>query len=143
MIPFQISGYLTELAGGQAVLRLDVAQATVVEALGQLWKAHVGLRDRVLTEQGDVRPHVNVFVNSQVVRRDHVLDTQITGDAEICIMPAARGGGYRPPEPPAQLGPSTPPLFSVHPVRLKKHRATNLFAPPPLSCRASRVSRQA
>jgi molybdopterin converting factor small subunit len=50
------------------------------------------LRDRVLTEQGDVRPHVNVFVNSEVVRRDHVLDTRITGDAEICIMPAVSGG---------------------------------------------------
>jgi len=39
-----------------------------------------------------VRPHVNVFVNSEVVRRDHVLDTGITGDVEICIMPAVSGG---------------------------------------------------
>jgi molybdopterin converting factor small subunit len=92
MITFQISGYLTEFTGGQAEIRLDVAPETVAEALGQLWKAHIGLRDRVLTEQGEVRPHVNVFVNSEVVRRDHVLDTGITGDVEICIMPAVSGG---------------------------------------------------
>ena len=92
MITFQIAGYLTEFTGGQAEIRLDVSPETVAEALGQLWEAHVGLRDRVLSEQGDVRPHVNVFVNSEVVRRDHVLDTRIVGDAEICIMPAVSGG---------------------------------------------------
>ena len=46
----------------------------------------------VLTEQGQVRPHVNVFVNSQVVRRDQVLQVPISGDTEICIMPAVSGG---------------------------------------------------
>jgi molybdopterin converting factor small subunit len=92
MIIYQIAGYLTEFTGGRAEIRLDVSPETVADALGQLWKAHVGLRDRVLTEQGDVRPHVNVFVNSEVIRRDHVLDTSITGDAEICIMPAVSGG---------------------------------------------------
>jgi sulfur-carrier protein len=97
MITFQISGYLTEFTGGRAEIQMDVAPDTVAEALGQLWKAHAGLRDRVLTEQGDVRPHVNVFVNSEVVRRDHVLDTGITGDVEICIMPAVSGGSVARP----------------------------------------------
>ncbi len=92
MITFQIAGYLTEFTGGRAEIRLEGSPGNVAEALGQLWKAHVGLRDRVLTEQGEVRPHVNVFVNSEVVRRDHVLDTRIVGDAEICIMPAVSGG---------------------------------------------------
>jgi molybdopterin converting factor small subunit len=46
----------------------------------------------VLTEQGEVRPHVNVFVNSQVMRRDQVLQERISGDTEICIMPAVSGG---------------------------------------------------
>lgn len=92
MITYQISGYLTEFTGGRAEIRLDISAETVAEALSQLWQAHVGLRDRVLTEQGDVRPHVNVFVNSEVVRRDHVMDTRIAGDVEICIMPAVSGG---------------------------------------------------
>ena len=52
----------------------------------------MGLRDRVLTEQGNVRPHVNLFLNNQIVRRDRVLQTEIAGDAEICIMPAVSGG---------------------------------------------------
>ncbi len=80
MITFQIAGYL------------DRDAATVGDALNQLWKAHVGLRDRVLTERGEVRPHVNVFVNNQVVRRDQVLQVPVEGDTEICIMPAVSGG---------------------------------------------------
>ena len=92
MITFQISGYLTEFTGGHAEIELDGSPATVGDALGQLWSAHAGLRDRVLTEQGDVRPHVNVFVNSETVPRDRVLQTALSGDGEICIMPAVSGG---------------------------------------------------
>lgn len=92
MTTFQIAGYLTEFAGGRAEIKLEGAPANVGEALSQLWRQHAGLRDRVLTEQGEVRPHVNVFVNSQVVRRDEVLRIPISGDTEICIMPAVSGG---------------------------------------------------
>ncbi len=96
MITFQIAGYLTEFTGGRADIKLDGSPATVGEALQKLWSVHGGLRDRVLTEQGHVRPHVNIFVNSEVVRRDQVLESEISGDAEICIMPAVSGGGLVP-----------------------------------------------
>ena len=92
MITFQISGYLTEYTGGQAEMTLDGSPASVGQALDRLWQEHAGLRDRVLNELGEVRPHVNVFVNSQVVSRDKVLQTEIVGDVEVCIMPAVSGG---------------------------------------------------
>lgn len=92
MITFQIAGYLTEFTGGRAEIKFETTAGKVGEALDQLWSRHVGLRDRVLTEQGEVRPHVNVFVNSQVVRRDQVLQTPLESDSEICIMPAVSGG---------------------------------------------------
>jgi len=92
MITFQISGYLTEFAGGQAEITMDISPANVAEALDCLWNEHVALRDRVLNELGEVRPHVNIFVNSQTVLRDRVLQTEIVGDAEVCIMPAVSGG---------------------------------------------------
>jgi len=92
MITFQISGYLTEFSGGRAEITMDTSPANVREALDSLWSEHAGLRDRVLNELGEVRPHVNVFVNSQTVPRDRVLQTEIVGDAEVCIMPAVSGG---------------------------------------------------
>src|SRR5216684_5231188 len=95
MITFQISGYLTEFTGGRAEIALETSPASVGEALDCLWSEHIGLRDRVLNELGEVRPHVNVFVNSQTVPRDKVLQTEIVGDAEVCIMPAVSGGESR------------------------------------------------
>lgn len=92
MITFQISGYLVEFTGGQAEVTAAAVPANVGEALEVLWNQYVGLRDRVLTERGEVRPHVNVFVNGQVVRRDQVLQTAISDHSEICIMPAVSGG---------------------------------------------------
>jgi len=92
MVTFQISGYLTEFAGGNAEVKVDANPVTVGDALNELWRAHAGLRDRVLTERGEVRPHVNIFVNSQVLRRDQVMQTKTAGNDEICIMPAVSGG---------------------------------------------------
>lgn len=92
VITFQVAGYLTEFTGGRAEIKVAGSPATVGEALSDLWMKHVGLRDRVLTEQGEVRPHVNVFVNGETVRREQVLRTSLDGDAEICIMPAVSGG---------------------------------------------------
>ena len=92
MITFQISGYLTEFTGGRAEITLGVSPANVSAALDRLWIEHAGLRDRVLNELGEVRPHVNVFVNSRTVPRNQVLQTEIVGDAEVCIMPAVSGG---------------------------------------------------
>lgn len=92
MITFQITGHLTEFTGGDAEFKIDAQPPTVRDALRELWNHHGGLRDRVLTEQGEVRQHVNIFVNSSVVRRDEVLDMSLDGTADICIMPAVSGG---------------------------------------------------
>ena len=92
MITFQIAGYLTEFTEGAAEVKIDASRATVREALNELWQCHAGLKDRVLTEQGQVRQHVNIFVNSSIARRDEVLDAPLKDAAEICIMPAVSGG---------------------------------------------------
>ncbi len=92
MITFQIAGYLTEFAGGRAELELDASPETVGQALEELCRRHVGLRDRVLNEQGEVRRHVNVFVNNQHFPGQDVLDVAISDGAEICIMLAISGG---------------------------------------------------
>ena len=94
MITFQIAGYLTEFTGGQGEVRIEAHPENVGQALAELWSRHTGLRDRVLTEQREVRPHVNVFVNREVVSRESVLEVPISGDTEICIMPAVSGGTF-------------------------------------------------
>jgi MoaD family protein len=93
MITININGFLTEFTDGRKQLTVDASPGTVGEALTQLWKSHVGLRDRVLNEQGHVRPHVNIFLNNDNLRYHQGLDTPLADGAEITILPAVSGGG--------------------------------------------------
>ena len=92
MITFQIAGYLTEFTGGRADIKLDGSPATVGDALQALWRVHAGLRDRVLTEQGHVRPHVNVFVGEESIRYTGGLETPVADGTTVFIVPAVSGG---------------------------------------------------
>jgi molybdopterin converting factor small subunit len=62
------------------------------DALAALGKAAPGVRDRVLTERGEVRPHVNLFVGTESCRWTGGLATPIADGAEITILPAISGG---------------------------------------------------
>ncbi len=93
-VVFLIPTALRPLAGGRG--RVDVALArrplSLREALDALWTGYPGLRDRVLTEQGDVRPHVNIFVGTESSRWSGGLATPVPDGAEISILPAVSGG---------------------------------------------------
>jgi len=87
-----IPGPLRELAGGSRQVRLDGTHGTVGEALAALGSAHPGVLDRVMDEQGRVRPHVNLFVGRESIRGTGGLETPLTADAELFILPAVSGG---------------------------------------------------
>lgn len=65
--------------------------ATVGDALRSLWEKHIALRDRVLTETGEIRQHVNIFVGSDDVKRLQGLKTSIKSN-DIHIFNAVSGG---------------------------------------------------
>ena len=85
---------LRPFAGGRSRIQVEVAKepASLHDALEALWEAAPGVRDRVVTEQGEVRPHVNVFVGTESCRWSGGLGTPIADGAEIAIFPAISGG---------------------------------------------------
>ncbi|MEP6921833.1 MAG: ubiquitin-like small modifier protein 1 [bacterium] len=92
MVTVNIAGFLTDFTSGRSEIAIDSAPATVREALNELWRLHVGLRDRVVTEQGQLRQHVNIFLNGENIRRKEILDTVLTDGGEITILPSVSGG---------------------------------------------------
>jgi sulfur-carrier protein len=92
MIIFNITGFLTEFAGGRNQISIDSEPLTVGDALEELWKLHLGLRDRVVNEQGELRRHVNIFLDNENIRRQEMLATRIPGNSEITILPSVSGG---------------------------------------------------
>jgi DNA-3-methyladenine glycosylase I len=89
---FVIPGPLREFTRHRAEVRLDGRAATAGEALALLWAESPGTRDRMLAETGDLRPHVNVFVDGENIRRAGGLAAPISQNAEIVIVPAVSGG---------------------------------------------------
>jgi len=92
MITFNVTGFLTDFTSGQSQIVVDSGAKKLGEALGQLWQRHPGLRDRVVNEQGNLRQHVNIFLNEDNVRRRELLDTELPENCEITILPSVSGG---------------------------------------------------
>ncbi|HEX3281677.1 MAG TPA: ubiquitin-like small modifier protein 1 [Pyrinomonadaceae bacterium] len=92
MITVNVAGFLTDFTNGQNRIVLDSTPATIEQALNSLWQQHVGLRDRVVNERGQLRPHVNIFINDENVRHMQLLDTKLPEACEITILPAVSGG---------------------------------------------------
>jgi molybdopterin synthase sulfur carrier subunit len=92
MITFNVTGFLTDFTKGRHQIPIDGSPTQVGQALGELWKLHPGLRDRVLNERGEIRQHVNIFLNDENVRRKQLLDTTLPENCEITILPSVTGG---------------------------------------------------
>lgn len=91
-VTFHIPGPLREFTAGRSTVTIDQSPATLAEALSALWKLHPGLRDRIVTEQGQVREHVNIFIGEEDVRYTGGLTSRISAGSDISIVPAISGG---------------------------------------------------
>lgn len=89
---FVIPGPLRELAGNRGEVRVQGKARSVSDALSLLWADCPAVRDRVITELGEVRPHVNIFVDGQSIRDSGGLGATVHDGAQICILPAVSGG---------------------------------------------------
>ena len=89
---FHIPGALREFAGGRSQVEIEHPPTTLNTALAALWTLCPGMRDRVVTEQDEVRPHVNIFVGEENIRYTGGLATRVSADAVISIVPAVSGG---------------------------------------------------
>jgi sulfur-carrier protein len=69
-----------------------MSPSTLRDALEALWTLYPGIRDRVMTEQGQIREHVSVFVGSEDVRYLGGLAAPVPAGAEVLIVPAISGG---------------------------------------------------
>jgi molybdopterin converting factor small subunit len=90
---FNIPGALREFTGNQSAVRVEAeAGANLLQVLQALFVVYPGLRDRVLTETGETRRHVNIFVANENVLYTGGLATAIPAGAEVSIVPAIGGG---------------------------------------------------
>lgn len=85
-IPSPLRGF----ADGRA--ELEVEAARVDQLLERLGEQHIGLVQRILTPEGELRPFVNLFVDDQRLRGDDALQRQLSPGQVVSIIPAVAGG---------------------------------------------------
>ena len=91
-VVFYIPGPLRDFTEGTGREQVAGTPGRLGDALALLCKRHPGIRDRAMTEQRQIRPHINVFVGTEDVRYTGGLGTRIQKGGEISILPAISGG---------------------------------------------------
>ena len=90
MAKLKIPSPLRTYTSGQAVV--DVSGGTVAEAMASLIEQHPDLRQHLFNGQDDLRPFVNLYLNSEDIRHLQKLDTPIQADDRLMIVPSIAGG---------------------------------------------------
>jgi MoaD family protein len=88
-VTVKIPTQLRAATDGQA--EIEVEGASVGEVLDAVFEAHGTLRERI-TQDGDLRRFVNVYVSGEDIRFQDGLATKIDDGAEVTILPAVAGG---------------------------------------------------
>jgi molybdopterin converting factor small subunit len=91
-VTFHIPGALREFTAGLSTVQIEHSPATLADALSALWALYPGVRDRIATEQGQVREHINIFIGTENVRYTGGLASRVSAGSEISIVPAVSGG---------------------------------------------------
>jgi molybdopterin synthase sulfur carrier subunit len=81
---------LRKLTNGQE--EVVAAGATIGEVIKDLEKSFPGLLARICEDNGQLRRFVNVFANDEDIRFLQNLDTPVSEQDEISIVPAIAGG---------------------------------------------------
>jgi sulfur-carrier protein len=92
LITVELPNVLCSYTNDNPSLVLDEPCQTVRDVLAALGRKSPGALDRIMDEQGDLRRHVNLFVNGENVRFLDGLTTPVPGGATIFVLAAVSGG---------------------------------------------------
>lgn len=81
---------LRPAAGGQASVAAE--GSTVGEVFDDLIRQHPGLKAQLLTDNGELHRHLNVFLNDDDIRYLGRLEAKVAESDTLTLMPAVAGG---------------------------------------------------
>ena len=90
MVQVRIPTLLRPSVGGAE--QIEVPGATVGEVLCGVAADHPGFAGVVFESDGSLKRYLAVFLGDQDIRHMRGLDTPVTSDTEIIVLPAASGG---------------------------------------------------
>lgn len=73
---------------------VEVRGDHVREALNELQSRYPSIGERLFDGQGQVKPHLNVFLNNEDIRFLRGLDTPLRDGDTVVLLPAMAGGSH-------------------------------------------------
>ena len=71
---------------------LSLNGATVREALADLTARYPAIQSHIFDSEGKVRRHVNLFVNENNIKTLDGLETKVSAEDKIILLPSISGG---------------------------------------------------
>ena len=88
-----LPGLLRDLAGGEAELPVELgADSPLAEVLDDAFAPWPILASRIRDERGEIRRHVNVFVDGEDAKRLDGVATSVTPRSTVHVINAVSGG---------------------------------------------------
>ncbi len=66
---------------------------TISDVIDDLDQNYDGIKERICTEDGELREFLNIYMNDEDIRFMDDLQTEISEGDEISLIPAIAGGG--------------------------------------------------
>jgi sulfur-carrier protein len=76
---------------GQSTVELEAG--TIEDLVSQLESKYPGMKEQMLTGEGELHRFVNVYVNDEDARYLDKLGTKVTDGDTVSILPSVAGGG--------------------------------------------------
>ncbi|MGD9696380.1 MAG: MoaD/ThiS family protein [Thermoleophilia bacterium] len=90
MSTVKIPPVLRQATGGAR--EIEVGGETISEVLDALYEKHPAVRAQLQTPEGELHRFVNIYLNDEDVRLGSWLDTEVSDDDTLLILPAMAGG---------------------------------------------------
>ena len=89
-MPVNVTSVIEKLVGGQR--SFESVGDSVKSLIENINEAYPGFSDQILEEGGELRRFVNIYLNDEDIRYLDGLNTELTDDDTVSILPALAGG---------------------------------------------------
>jgi molybdopterin synthase sulfur carrier subunit len=89
-VEIRIPTVFRKFTEGDAVIELE--PGTVADLIDQLDDRYPGMKQQLMTDQGELHRFVNVYVNDEDARYLEKLDTKVAEGDKVALLPSVAGG---------------------------------------------------
>lgn len=89
-VEVRIPTVFRKFTDGRSTVELEAG--TIADVVDQLEARHPGMREQLLTPEGELRRFVNVYVNDEDSRYLEKLETKVVDGDTVSLLPSVAGG---------------------------------------------------